>query len=299
MEEHMKSSHGSDKNEVDVARILMVLWDQRRWIGLSTLLATVIGIAYALLAEPIYTSRATISLKEAGKTNDASRIFSQLGGVGGAVAAQLGGGNTNIDKIEIILTGHDLAEDVILKNNLMPILFQKRWDARRSSWKAKDPKKIPTLREGIERLRKECLVVAPELKKNVIRVSINFRDPVIAKRMVDYYLRALNDKLRGEAIEDAETNRAYLEKQLLVTFDPIIKDKIQNMIAFEVEKAMLISSKSFDILERPIVPVDKIKPRRFRIVLISALIGFFLSALAVFAVRYVAVLRGSILEQRR
>jgi uncharacterized protein involved in exopolysaccharide biosynthesis len=251
------------------------------------------------LAEPIYTSRATISLKEAGKTNDASRIFSQLGGVGGAVAAQLGGGNTNIDKIEIILTGHDLAEDVILKNNLMPILFQKRWDARRSSWKAKDPKKIPTLREGIERLRKECLVVAPELKKNVIRVSINFRDPVIAKRMVDYYLRALNDKLRGEAIEDAETNRAYLEKQLLVTFDPIIKDKIQNMIAFEVEKAMLISSKSFDILERPIVPVDKIKPRRFRIVLISALIGFFLSALAVFAVRYVAVLRGSILEQRR
>jgi hypothetical protein len=76
---------------------------------------------------------------------------------GGLVATQLGFGNTNLDKIEIILKGHELAESVIVKNDLMPILFPQQWDKTKRAWKSKNISEIPTLRDGVIRMREEIL----------------------------------------------------------------------------------------------------------------------------------------------
>ena len=116
-------------------------------------------------------------------------------------------------------------------------------------------------------------------------MGADFYNPEDAKQIVDYYLAALNAKLLKNIKNEASANRAYLEKQLNNTNDPIMKEKISNMIAFEIEKYMLVSSKAFDVLEKPVVPVNRIKPKRRVMVIISLFLGFCVSLLSIACIR--------------
>jgi capsular polysaccharide biosynthesis protein len=270
------------RDEIDLMQIALLLWGYKLWVCICTSIIVAMGFAYAYFTTPTFYSYAIIAPKESSKGSDASRLFSQLGGMGGMVASQLGMGNTNLDKIEIILKGHDLAEAVILGHNLMPLLFQDMWDERRNKWKTKDSLELPGIRDGVKILRENIIVVRVDAKKNILIIGANMNDPVSARNMVDHYLNELNMRIRANAITDAEANRDYLEKQLSHTSDPILMDKLQNMIAFEIEKAMLIGNQSFEILERPVVPMERSKPKRKFIVLLALLIGAAISALGVF-----------------
>jgi LPS O-antigen subunit length determinant protein (WzzB/FepE family) len=94
---------------------------------------------------------------------------------------------------------------------------------------------------------------------------------------VDAFLEELNRKIRDEVYKDAEINRAFLEAQIVATHDPLIREKIQHMIAVEIEKAMLVGSKSFDVLEKPVVPLYRLRPKRKKIMVLSVILGFFLA----------------------
>lgn len=275
---------------VEVASLLASVWKHRKWVAGCTIVLTALGVLRAMTARPVYTSQAIIALKESAKGGDASRFFSQFGGMGGVVASQLGLGNTNLDKIEILLKSHELSETVISEHNLMPLLFPMKWDAEKNAWKG-NSSKIPTLRDGVRRLRQDCLSVSLDGKKGVIKVGANFRDPVMAKKLVDYYLIALNNRIRQNVIRDAETNRDYLEKQVASTLDPILREKIHTMIGFEIEKAMLVSSQAFEILERPVVSIERARPKKKQIVVLSFLAGLFLSFLAIFTGNVIRVLK--------
>ena len=279
--------------EIDFSRLYFQLWRFRLFILLGTLVATLLGLAYGMLATPVYRSQATIALKEAGKGNDASRIISQFGGMGGMVASQLGLGNTSLNKVGVILKGYELAEAVVSGNNLMPVLFAEQWNPKVGAWVAKDSSQAPTLRQGAEIMRRGILSVVLDVKTNMIFVGANFSDPVIAKQFVDYYLAALNAKIRSDVIRDAEENREYLERQLNITMDPILREKIQNMIGMEIEKSMLVSSQAFEILEKPMAPLERAKPKKKIILILSFLIGAFASITAVLAWSGMAGLRGA------
>jgi len=271
------------EDEIEIAQILLTLWNHKSWIIFCTAFITIIGILYAVSATPVYYSQATIALKESGKGSSAASIFSQLGGVGDAFAAELGVGNTSLPKTEIILKSEDLADSVIEKNNLMPILFRNSWDSEHDSWKTKIPKKVPTLRRGAEVLSKNLLQVTTDEKKGIIRVGVRLYDPLLAEKIVEYYLMELNSKIRLNVMNDADSNRSYLERQLNNTSDPILIEKIQNLIAEEIGKTMLMSSSAFEILEKPTIPLERYSPNRMQIVMTSFIVGLILSALGIYA----------------
>lgn len=272
----------SIEDGIDLVSLFLTLWRRKAWILAGTGLVTAAGLIHAFTATPVYHAQATISPKETEKGGDASRLLSQFGGMGGMVASQLGMGNTNLDKIEIILKGHELAEAVITRNNLMPVLFAEKWNAKDSAWLPMDSAGIPTLRDGMDLLKDRILTVTIDAKKNILRTEVEFPDPLIAKQLVDNYLTALNDKIRSDVKTDAERNYEYLERQMFNTPDPVLKEKIQNMISYEIEKIMLVSSQSFDILEKPMVPMRRSKPNRKLIVMLALLIGALGSTAVVF-----------------
>jgi uncharacterized protein involved in exopolysaccharide biosynthesis len=264
------------ETEISFIQILGFLWEHRRVVAVCTLAITLVGALYAFLAPPVYTSQASIALKD-GKGNDASRLFSQLGGAGSLVASQLGG-NTNLEKLEVILRSHEVAESVIRKNDLLPVLFPDKWDPAKRTWKSNNPERIPTVRRGVELLRGELLHVSLDTKKSLIRLGADARTPEQAKMLVDFYLVALNDKIRTDVMMDASSNRQYLESQLNNTRDPILIETIQNMIGYEIEKYMLVTNRSFDILERPVVPLERSKPKKKMVIMLAMLLGLVLSS---------------------
>jgi uncharacterized protein involved in exopolysaccharide biosynthesis len=281
MQEKNITKAKQNDDEIDIVELIIMLWNHRKWIAIGTGVITFIGLLYALLASPVYRSSAIIAPKESQKGGNPSAILSQFGGLGGMVAAQLGLGNTNLDRIEIIIKGWELAESVIKNHDLLPKLFPEVWDSTRNAWDLEDSSEIPTIRTGVEALKTGLLSVEPDHNKNIIKIEINTYDSNLAAEIAEYYVDALNKKIQKDVIIEAEANQLYLSKQLNNTTDPLIREKIQNMIAFEIEKGMLVSSQSIDVLEKPVVPQKRIKPKRKRILIIFFFVGLFISIFGV------------------
>jgi uncharacterized protein involved in exopolysaccharide biosynthesis len=259
---------------LNLGQQLRMLWAGRNWIMAGTALFSVIGIAYAMLARQAFSSSATIALKESQAQGAASSVLSQLGGFGGMVAAQLGSANTNLDKLEVILTGEELALRVIAEDSLMPVLFPDAWDAERKAWKGK----TPNPRDGADILMHDVLKVSVDRIKRFLELKMTSPNPVTAKKLVEIYLAALIRKLQEDARLESKTNRDFLEAQVNNTSDPIIREKILTMIAMEIEKEMLVGAQAIEILKSPAVPMYREFPKRTRIVVLAFLIGLGLSS---------------------
>ncbi len=272
----------NQQEEIDLLEIISNLWQHRKQIIFGTAVFSLIGILYAMLATPVYHSEALITPKESQKSGGAASLLTQFGGAGGLVASQFGIGNTSLNRIEIIVKGRELAENVINNNNLMPYLFPEMWDTSKKEWKVKDTAAIPKLRSGIELLRGKHLVVLVNSKNNTITLGINFPNATLAEKINNYYLVALNNKVREDVVRDAESNRVFLEASAKSTSDPLILEKIQNLAAVEIERMMLVNSQSFDILEKPVLPLSPVKPKRKLIIIISIFAGLFVSIASVY-----------------
>jgi uncharacterized protein involved in exopolysaccharide biosynthesis len=257
-------------------KAIQLLWKKKWWIALGTALCTAAGVAYALYATPIYSSFAIIAPKEADK-NMASGLLSQMGGLGGLMASQIGLGGTKLDHIAVIAKSHDMAETIITKHNLLPNLFHKKYDFQNKRWTYKDTLDIPTIKHGIKAISANVLSVSTDIKKNTLTLKTELYDSVLAAQLVSWYLDELDKKIRNDVIREAKSKRAYLDAQMKTTADPWVVEKLQNLIGMELEKSMMVAGKSFEILETPMVPLKKTKPKRVLIVMGAFFAGFFLT----------------------
>jgi uncharacterized protein involved in exopolysaccharide biosynthesis len=270
------SDMSTSSEQIDFRQILFALWKRRNWIAGISLATCVMGAVYAFLAHPAYYAEAIIAPKSSG-ADSRQGVLSQLGGLG-FVASQLGMGNNNLDHLEVMLKSKGLAEKVIESYNLLPRLFPEPSGRGKGSSNGKDGNAQPTLRDGIELLTGGMVKVASDTKKQVISVGVEANDPGLASELVEMYLKVFNEKLQTDVKNDADSNIHYLESQLSKVTDPLLGEKIQGLIAGQLEKSMLMSSNSFDILERPFIPLLPIKPKRTMIVLLAFFSGLMLSS---------------------
>ena len=261
------------QSDVNLFAVALLLWSRKGIIAAGTVLVTCIGVGYALVAKSMYYSESIIALKETQQGNSSASLLGQLGGFGGFVSGQIGLGNTSLDRLEIVVRSRELAEEVVRRNDLLRRLFPKG-----------DPKGKPIeVRDAVEMIRETMLSVSADGKKKILVMGVTAADSTLAYQMVSYYLRALTEKIQRDVKADADSNRAFLERQLGATFDPAFKEKISGLMAVELEKSMLVSSKSFDVLEKPVVAKYRARPKRRVIVMFSLAFGFLVSALGVLA----------------
>lgn len=266
--------------EIDLVELSLTLWSRRKIIAIGTGAIVFIGLVYALLASPLYTSKAIISPKKSSQSSAPSAMLASLGGFGGFVASQLGMGDANLDRLEILLKSQGLNQKMIRQHDLLKLLFP---DAFGKTGPL-DSSDLPTIQDGVNMLTNNILRVLTDNKRNTLTLSISFRDPALAKKLVEFYLEALSDNIKDLVVNDAEQNMEYLGKRLTKMEDPLMRDKLQNLISVEMEKAMLVHSCSFDVLDSPIVPDKRAEPKRRLILILSFVIGLFLSTISVLAV---------------
>jgi uncharacterized protein involved in exopolysaccharide biosynthesis len=212
-----------------------------------------------------------------------------LGGLGGMVASQLGiGGRESLVKIEAVLNSRDLSAKIIEKYDLMSNLFAENWDADKNTWLLE---KSPSLQDGQNKI-KALLSVKIDIKKSLLTVSIEHKNPEIAKQFVDYYLTELSTKLREKVLQDASENKRFFEEQIDKTTDPLLKEKIYALLAKEIEKETFAKAKKyygFLVLDPPIVPDKdkKVKPKRSLICILSVFTSFFAAVFLAFVIEFI------------
>src|SRR5690606_4589107 len=108
-------------------------------------------------------------------------------------------------------------------------------------------------------------------QKGMFTIRMTASDSVLARDLVLFYVDALSERVRTDVMHNAESDRRFLEDQLNTITDPTLREKTQSMIATQIERAMLVRSRVFDVVEAPSVPMQRESPKKKKIVILAFL----------------------------
>jgi len=293
---------GRDADEINLIDLVLVVLKRKWFIAGLVFFTGVAALIITLLMTDIYRSEATILPREEEKTTS-SMVSSALGGLGGMVAGELGlGGGGSLEKLQVVLESRYLAQRVIEKYDLLPTLFPDSWDETEKKWKIEkkwfglQDTKPPTLQSGIKKLAEGLLGVTSDIKMGTIKVSFEDKDPEKAKLVVEYFITEMSETMREVELRDASENMKFFNSQLERTTDPLLRTKIYEMLAREIEKDTFARAQKhygFYVSDPPLAPdLDKkASPRRALIVIVSVFLALFLSVFLVFSLEYLSRLK--------
>jgi uncharacterized protein involved in exopolysaccharide biosynthesis len=297
-----------DPDEINLLDYWRVIWGGKILLLLIVIVSSFLTAVVSLRTPNIYQATATITPIVNQGTGGLPSLTQQLGGLAGISIA-----NPPLSsEIISLLKSNILREKIIEKYNLLPVLFYKRWDEEKRSWKKtekgitfpiqkiikkfapanpKDEMKennAPHIWDGLRRLS-SIVKVNTIVREHTITISVEFPDPIMAAKMVNYFLTTLNDHMTSEAKRVARINMKYLEQQVDKTADPFIKQKIYALIAQQIETSMITEVKenfAFKIIDPPKEPDRKIKPKRALMVMLSFAVSLFFGIFVLFFREY-------------
>jgi len=287
--------YGEEEGGINLIDFWRVIRKRRKMIGWIVAVTIVMVAAVSFCMTDIYRAQAIIipvAARDSGGGGSASlgALVQQFGGLPGISMSPAG----TASEIVSLLNSNILREKVIRQYNLMPILFYNKWDAKQQTWKpgytilGVNLLNIPDTWDAL-RLLEEIVRINRNIKDNTITISVDFHDPGLAARIVDYYLATLTNYMSSETKRVAATNRKYLEEQLGSTADPFIKQKTYNMIAQQIEMGMMAEVKenfAFKIIDPPLAPDKAIKPKRGQMILLSMIMALFIGICLAFFLEY-------------
>jgi LPS O-antigen subunit length determinant protein (WzzB/FepE family) len=243
-----------DPDEINLLEYIYVLVKNKWWIIGATVIGLLSGFVIAKIKGPTYISEAVIAAKESD--NQKTPNLSSFGAFSGLVASQLNiSANPGLDKIELILDSRKFNAELIEKYDLLPMIYKeampkvyaKVYDTINNNWTS-DFKKPVML--GMGGMLKGTYL-KKETKAGLMTIKIESKDSVFSDTLLSKYLLYLNSYIKDNVQADAKENVSYLEKQLITIADPLLREKIQTLIANELEKAMLVSKEAFRIVDPP------------------------------------------------
>jgi len=285
----MTNQEDSSEEEINLLDYWRVIWKRKILIISVIFLITLISIIISLNAVEIYQTTAIISpLREEKGGGGMSLLSQQFGGLGSIAGISLPSSKSSTE-IMNLLNSNMIREKMIDKYDLLPVLFAKNWDKKKKEW----IKKAPTMWDGIRALSSR-IKVTNNIKTDTITVSAEFHDPEITVVLVDDLLSTLTEHMSNESKKSALIKRRYLEDQLRSTSDPLIRQKIYNLISQQVETAMMSEMNeyfAYKVIDPPRVPDRRIRPNRRNTVVLSFVVSSFMGVFLAFFFEYIKKLR--------
>ena len=263
----------SDPDEINLLEYFYVLVKNKWLIIILTILGFIGGYIVALIIGPKYVSDTVIAPRESESVRTPD--MSGLGMFGGMVASQLNiGGNASLEKIDLILDSRKFNAEVVEEKSLAPLVFPEQWDSVNNKWLNDFEVPKPVNVGGY--IKTEFL--DKEINKNkTMNITIEHEDSLKSYKLLTSYLEYLDAFIREDVQKDAKENRDYLENQLISVTDPLLRAKIQELIAKEVEKMMVVSKEAFKIID-PVFTYKSFKEKKL-FPLVFAFGLFFLTVL--------------------
>ena len=282
----MNNQEEYSEEEINLLDYWRVIWKRKILIISVIFLITLLSAIISLYKTDIYQAKAIISpVSEEKGGGGLSLLSQQFGGIAGIALPA----STSSKEIMNLLNSNMIREKMIKKYDLLPVLFSKNWDNEKKEW----IKKAPTMWNGIRALN-SIIKVTNNIKENTISVSADFHDPEITVVLVDDILSTLSEHMSNESKKSALIKRRYLEEQLRSTSDPLIRQKIYNLISQQVETAMMSEMNeyfAYKVIDPPRVPDIRIRPKRRNTVVLTFIVSSFIGVFLAFFLEYIKKLR--------
>ncbi len=215
----------------------------------------------------------------------------------GALASGLGGLGALLrqpasteDEALAVLRSRELFDIYAKQQNLLPVLFDSRWDSERRSW-AVSPSRIPTLREGYKLFNTHIRDIDVDRRTGIVTMSITWKDRTQAIKWAQDLIDLTNAQLRERALAEAAENMRYLggemrggqglesSNALNAALGSAYEHQLQSYMFAKGEKEF-----AFRIIDPPTYPDDRerVWPQRGLLLVLGVLVG---ALVAVFAVQ--------------
>jgi len=251
-------THGAaPADEVNLLEILYVLIKYKAAIILLSVIGLVGGYLAAVAKGPAYVSRAVIMAKESDKQLP---NLGALGALGGFAAAQLNlAGNPGLDKIEVHFDSRQFKAELIEKYGLLddiyrlgaPRVYRKYYDTLHGVWTEDEKFSAPYPAKAADLFTKKFISKESDTKRATLTLSVKSGDSSFTARVIEGGLEHLNHYIQTDVQTEAKGNVDYLEQRLITIADPLLREKLQEKIALEIERAMIINREAFKVIDRP------------------------------------------------
>lgn len=253
-------------------------------IGVIAALAAAFSVTIALSLAPMY--RAEVVIVEVGETRSgagSAAMLAQFGGLAGLAGIDVAAFGDGSGRARAILNSRMLIEEFITRNELLPILFDNRWDSAAAGWSA-DSDKSPTLWLGVRRFFEDVRTVSEDPAAGVIRISVEWTDPGIAAKWANGLVDLANEIVRTRDLSDAERNVDYLNDEIARTNVVELRQVLYSLIESEMKTIMLANVKdeyAFAVIDPAVPPEMRSFPHRSFLVMIGTVLGAFIALLVV------------------
>jgi uncharacterized protein involved in exopolysaccharide biosynthesis len=272
-----------DTDEIRIKDLVEYLLLYRYRVALFVFGCTVAVGVVSLVLRKQYDAAVVIS----AVTTTSEKSFSGAGGALGGLSSiaalagmSLGGDSKKAESIAT-LQSQALTARYIQDNNLLPILYPDKWDAKTGKWTDTNPKTMPTLWKAIQ-FFKHVRTVSTDTKTGLVTLTIRWDDPVLAAKWANGLVKMANDYEREAAMVEADRNKAYLTQQAAETDNVGIKQATYNLLQAEISKGMIARGTdqyAFKVIDPAIVAEKAAFPQK-TIWVLAAFFGS--SILAVF-----------------
>jgi uncharacterized protein involved in exopolysaccharide biosynthesis len=257
-------------DEIDLWQLWDTIWSGRWLIIAITSLFAVGGVTYALIAQEWF--RAEVVLAPADKKGGMSGALSQLGGLASLAGVSVGGGSTN--EPLAVLKSKDFAREFITDMKLMPVLLR--------DWRGDEE---PDIRDALKFFTEKVRTVTDDKKTGLVTLGVRWKEADTAALWANEMVKRLNDRMRNQALIEAERNVAYLQKEMAATSVVSLQQSMGRVLEGEMQKLMLARGNeqfAFKVIDRATPPKLRDAPKRALIAIVATLAGGFLGILAVF-----------------
>ena len=261
----------SAEDEIDLRELWRIIWASKWKIIAVTVLFGAGSVAYALLATEWYRAETLLAPAE---QKTAPALGGQLGGLAALAGVSIGGG----DSVEAVATlkSRDFAREFIEDRGLLQVLLADEWNEADQRWIEDDPLKQPDVRDAVRYFHENVLKVSEDRQTSLVTLAIEWTAPPVAAEWATALAERLNDRLREQALGDAEANVEFLRGELAATNIVALQQALGGLLESELQKLMLARGNkefAFRIIDDAEPPKESVRPRKALVAILGTMLG--------------------------
>ena len=269
---------------------LDLIKDNRDVFLFSIIVPSLAGLLYALIATSLFRADVIIisNAEEGESLASLSRQYSSLAAIAGINV----GGAGVVDKTDrslAILTSRSFLEEFVQKRDIRKKLFPDRWDDEKNKWDGGEP----TAAQTYELLMSNIIGVDIDRRTNLITLSVIWSDPVLVADWANQIIEDLNKKIREQEVTEYQKSINFMQAQLessTTRSSASLETVMFNLIEELTKKIMIANVReeyAFKVIDPAVVPEKKYAPSKRNIVMISFIVGLFISVFSIMIITFI------------
>ncbi len=222
--------------------------------------------------------------------NIGSMLAGGLGGIGGSIGgsigALLGRSSDNEDEALAVLRSRELFDTYATQQNLLPVLYDKKWDAENHRW-AVSPSRIPTLRQAYKLFNTKIRDIDLDRRSGIVTMTITWKDRAQAAKWAQGLIALTNSQLRQKALKQSEDNMRFLNDEMRRAGSDAAQNALTMALANsynrELQSYMFAKGQpdyAFQVIDHPTIPDarERVFPNRPLFAVLGVIFGLGLGA---------------------